>query len=72
MFGLKLPARAYPLMLALLGRAPPLALSERAAELFERLAHPSGAAPYVTRAFLIVVAACVLYTATLYFDVSGS
>lgn len=95
LFGLNLPACAYPLMLALLGRsaasgaawgfaalfafglalsAPlvPLALSERSARLFERLTRLSGAAPYVIGALLIALAAYVLYTATPYFDVSGS
>lgn len=95
LFGLNLPACAYPLMLALLGRsaasgapwgfaalfvfglalsAPlvPLALSERAAKLFDRLTRASGAAPYVIGAVLIAIAAYVLYTATPYFDVSGS
>lgn len=94
LFGLNLPACAYPLMIALLGRsaasgaswgfaalfvfglalsAPlvPLALSERAVKLFERLGRLGGAAPYVVGAILIALAAYVLFTATPYFDVSG-
>lgn len=95
LFGLNLPACAYPLMLALLGRsaasgaglgfaalfvfgvalsAPlvPLALSQRTAKLFGRLTRFSGAAPYVVGFLLIAVSAYVLYTATPYFDISGS
>jgi len=95
LFGLNLPACAYPLMLALLGRsaasgapwgfailfvfglalsAPlvPLALSERAAKLFDRLGRLGGVTPYVVGTILIVLAAYVLYTATPYFDVSSS
>ena len=95
LFGLNLPACAYPLMLALLapGAASgalsrfftlfvfglalslplvPLAFSERAAKLFGRLSTLSGATPYVIGMVFLLLAAYVLYTATPYFDVSGS
>lgn len=49
----------------------PLALSERAAKLLQRLTRLSGATPYVIGAVLILVAAYVLYTATPYFDATG-
>lgn len=47
----------------------PLALSERAAKLLQRLSRLGGATPYVIGAVLILVAAYVLYTATPYFDI---
>lgn len=94
LFGLNLPACAYPLMLALLGRSAasgaswgfaalfvfglalsvplvPLALSGRAAKLFERLGRLGGVTPYVVGTVLIALAAYVLFTATPYFDLSG-
>ncbi len=95
LFGLNLPACAYPLMLALLGGSAasgalwgfamlfvfglalslpliPLALSERTAKLFGRLTRLGGATPYLIGIVLIAVAAYVLYTATPYFELSGS
>jgi cytochrome c-type biogenesis protein len=95
LFGLSLPACAYPLMLALLGPGAasgpllgfavlfvfglalslplvPLAFSERAAKLVGRLSSLGGATPYVIGVVFLLLAAYVLYTATPYFDVSGS
>ncbi len=95
LFGINLPACAYPLILALLGRSTasgatwgfaalfvfglalslplvPLVVSERAAKLFGRLTRLSGATPYVVGAVLVAVSFYVLYTATPYFDMSGS
>jgi cytochrome c-type biogenesis protein len=50
----------------------PLAFSERTAKLFGRLARLSGMTSYLIGLVLIAVAAYVLYTATPYFDISGS
>ncbi len=95
LFGLNLPACAYPLLLVLLGGSAtsgalwgfttlfvfglalslplvPLALSERAAKLFGRLAHFGGVTPYAIGVVLVAISAYVLYTATPYFDVGGS
>ncbi len=95
LFGLNLPACAYPLMLALLGPGAvsgvlsgfatlfvfglalslplvPLAFSERTAKLVGRLSRLGGATPYVIGVVFLLLAAYVLYTATPYFDVSGS
>ncbi len=95
LFGLNLPACAYPLILGLLGRSAasgavwgfivlfvfglalslplvPLALSDRATKIFGRLTRLSGVAPYLSGLALLGVAAYVLYTATPYFDGSGS
>ncbi len=95
LFGLNLPACAYPLMLALLGPGAlsgalsgfatlfvfglalslplvPLAFSERTAKLVGHLARLGGVTPYVIGVVFLLLAAYVLYTATPYFDVSGS
>ena len=49
----------------------PLALSERAAKLLQRLTRLSGTTPYIIGTVLILVAVYVLYTATPYFDIEG-
>ncbi len=50
----------------------PLAFSERTAKLVGRLTRLGGATPYVIGVVFLLLAAYVLYTATPYFDVSGS
>ena len=50
----------------------PLAFSERTAKLVGHLARLGGVTPYVIGVVFLLLAAYVLYTATPYFDVSGS
>ena len=50
----------------------PLALCERTSKLFGCLTRLGGAPPYLVGVVLIAVAAYVLYTATPYFELSGS